>query len=397
MPNVTTSLSPLFYAALNVVSREQVGFLRAVTTDTRADNAAQDQDLTIPVVRQRELEDVVARMSPQTPSDQTIDTVKLRLTDYKQYPFYWTAEDEKRLMSSGTLDDVQMQNMQEAFRRLTNAMEKSIADAVYSAAGAGQIVEEGGVFSGVADSTLKTTDGNLLGLANARKALNLTGAPMSTRQLVLHTDHAANALGRNSNLFRVDASGDAETLREGELSRLLGFNIHESNQLAQQKIATKSGYLVDLAAGYSVGDTTIHVDTGTGEISPGDTFKVAGSDTIYTVESYSGSGSDGSREGNIVIPKPGLRDAIANNAAITFQADYTPSAFFSRNAIVFANRMPAQNAGGDLSNYRMEMTDRFSGLNFEVRRVPGDRMVRYDIAAVWGVQVIKPEHIGLLT
>ena len=49
MANTLTSLIPDLYAALNVVSRELVGFIPAVARDSTADRVATNQTLRVPI------------------------------------------------------------------------------------------------------------------------------------------------------------------------------------------------------------------------------------------------------------------------------------------------------------------------------------------------------------
>jgi hypothetical protein len=181
-------------------------------------------------------------------------------------------------------------------------------------------------------------------------------------------------------------------LRQGVLGNLFGFNIRESAQVGLTATATGANYLVDLVAGYPVGTTVIHVDTGTGSIPTGSLVTIGGN--TYTVT----TGFAGDGDGDITIAAPGLIKAIANNDPVTVLSAQDANAAFSRNAIVLATRLPAVPLGGnDLALMREVITDPRSGLSFELAVYPGYRMVTYEIGVLWGTKVIKPEHICLLT
>ena len=76
---------------------------------------------------------------------------------------------------------------------------------------------------------------------------------------------------------------------------------------------TGTGYLVDLVAGYEAGDTTIHVDSGTGTILEGDVINFEDDATDYFVE----TGFVGDGDGDIVLRAPGLTAALADGKTVT--------------------------------------------------------------------------------
>ncbi len=57
--NTLTGLIPTIYTALDIVSREQVGFIPAVAKNAKADDAAKDQTVTAPVAPEAKTEDIV--------------------------------------------------------------------------------------------------------------------------------------------------------------------------------------------------------------------------------------------------------------------------------------------------------------------------------------------------
>ena len=88
--------------------------------------------------------------------------------------------------------------------------------------------------------------------------------------------------------------------------------------------------------------------------------------------------------------------ALANSAAMTIAADYTPNLAFSRQSIVLATRAPARPEEGDQADDVMMITDPRSGISFEVALYKQYRQISYEISAAWGFQNFKPEHSAIL-
>lgn len=78
-------------------------------------------------------------------------------------------------------------------------------------------------------------------------------------------------------------------------------------------VGTGTGYLVNLLAGYAIGDTSIAVNTGAGTILAGDIIQFTGDTNKYIVVSTTGGGT----VTNVVIAAPGLRQTLADDVALT--------------------------------------------------------------------------------
>jgi hypothetical protein len=165
-----------------------------------------------------------------------------------------------------------------------------------------------------------------------------------------------------------------------------------SAQITTHTKGTGSGYLTDLVAGYDVGDTTVHVDTGTGTILAGDVVTWAGDTNKYVV----GTGFAGDGDGDITLSKPGLRIALDDGDALTIGNSYVPNMAFDRNAIVLSMRPPARPQKGDKADDFMTFNDPVSGLVFTVAEYAGYHLRAYEISMAWGWKAIKPEFIALL-
>jgi hypothetical protein len=380
MSNTLTNLVADAYAALDVVSRELVGFIPSVTRDTTVDRVAVGQNVrSFKTAANTAGKDITAAMGFPAAAYQTVGNDAITITKARAFPFSWTAEEQYAVnQGAGTLSVAQDQIAQ-AYRAAVNEIENDLADATALGASGGITPSNTTLFN----TTLK--DG-----AFAKKFLDDRGAPLSDRHMVLNTTAAAAMRGLTQ-LTNVGDAGDQGLLRQGVLGNLFGFSIRESAQVGLTATATGANYLVDNVAGYAVGATTVHVDTGTGTIPTGSLITIGGN--TYTVT----TGFAGDGDGDVVIAAPGLIKAIANNDPVTVLSAQDANAAFSRNAIVLATRLPAVPIGGnDLALMREVITDPRSGLSFELAVYPGYRMVTYEIGVLWGTKVIKPEHICLL-
>ena len=380
MANTITNLIPDAYAALDVVSRELVGFIPSVARDATADEIAVGQTLRVPVSPANAAGgDVTAAMAFPSAANQTIPNKTLTISKSRFFPFSWNGEEEKGVNKGPGFLTLKQDQIAQAFRAAINEMETDIATAAYKGASRAY---------GTAGTTPFAS--SLIDPANLKKILDDNGAP-ADRSLVIDTTAGAKMRGLTQ-LTNVNQSGDVSMLRQGTLLDLSGFMVRESAKIQSVTKGTGAAYAVDLVAGYPVGSTTIHVDTGTGTILAGDCVTFAGDTNIYVVA----TGFAGDGDGDIVLAEPGLRKALANDVAMTIGGNFTANVGFSRNSILLATRLPAVPSDGDLASDRAVITDERTGISFELAVYPGYRMNVYHVSVAWGVSVIKPEHAAIL-
>ena len=380
MANTITNLIPDAYAALDVVSRELVGFIPSVARDATADEIAVGQTLRVPVSPANAAGgDVTAAMAFPSAANQTIANKPLTISKSRFFPFSWNGEEEKGVNKGPGFLTLKQDQIAQAFRAAINEMETDIATAAYKGASRAY---------GTAGTTPFAS--SLIDPANLKKILDDNGAP-ADRSLVIDTTAGAKMRGLTQ-LTNVNQSGDVSMLRQGTLLDLSGFMVRESAKIQSVTKGTGAAYAVDLVAGYPVGSTTIHVDTGTGTILAGDCVTFAGDTNIYVVA----TGFAGDGDGDIVLAEPGLRKALANDVAMTIGGNFTANVGFSRNSILLATRLPAVPSDGDLASDRAVITDERTGISFELAVYPGYRMNVYHVSVAWGVSVIKPEHAAIL-
>lgn len=374
MANTLTSLMPDLYEALDVVSRELVGFIPSISLDASAARAALNQNVRVFQTPAVAAEDVTPGQLPPDDGDQNIGNTPIVITKSRMAPFRWSGEDQKGVNTGPGYKNIRRDQIAQAMRTLVNEIESGIGTLVYSASRA----------TGTAGTTPFATA--LGDTAQARKILSDNGAPLSDLQCVIDTTAGAN-MRTLAQLTKANEAGTTELRAQGTLLELHGFQVRESAGVNIHAAGTGAGYLVNGAL--AKGATTINVDTGTGTVVAGDVVTFAGDANKYVVATTLSGGA-------FTINAPGLRGAVADNAAMTVGAAYTGNLAFSRSAIVLATRAPALPEEGDMAEDRMLITDPRSGITFEVAMYMQYRRVRYEVSIAYGFANIKPQHTAML-
>jgi hypothetical protein len=382
MANTLTGLIPTLYEALDVVSREMVGFIPAVTRNTSATRAALGESILVPITTAQTAFDVTPGVTAPNTGSQTVNNVAMTISKSKGVAVQWAGEEQRGLMNAGTLHQIMVNQFTQGFRTLTNLVEIDLFNAAITNASRAY---------GTPGTTPFGTAGDLSDIAQVRKLLSDNGAPLGDLQYVGGTATMANLRGKQSVLFKVNEAGTSDLLRHGILGRLEGFDLHESAAVITQTKGTGAAYTSD-NAGYAVGSTVINLITGTGTVNPGDVVTFAGDSNMYVVQ------VGVSAPGTITIGGPGLRQAIATSAtALTVGATRTPNVAFSRSAIQLIARPPATPVGidgkaGDMADDMIQITDPVSGITFDIASYRQYMQVHYEVRLAWGVADIKPAH-----
>ncbi len=382
MANTLTGLIPTIYAARDIVLRELTGFIPAVTFDASGEQAAKDQTISWPVTPAASAGDVAPATTGPTPTAQTVSPGTMTISKSRSVVFGWNGEEQKSL--GGLYNKILVDQFAQAMRTLVNEVETDLA-ALYVAASRAY---------GTAGTTPFDSTNKLSFTAQVLKILLDNGGPSSDLQLVINTTAGA-ALRTLTDLTKVNEAGSTEPLRRGVLLDVHSFAIRESAKVKAHTAGTASGYLVDLTAGYAIGSTTVHVDTGTGTILAGDilTNSKTGRDTNkYVIK----TGFAGDGDGDIVLANPGNKVAWVNNDPVAVGAAYTANMAFSRSAIALMMRAPAMPEGGDAADDVTIITDPQTGISFQVALYRQYRQVAFEVGLAWGVKAVKPEVIAIL-
>lgn len=378
--NTLTGLIPTLYEAMNIVSRELVGFIPAVTRDPRIERAALNEVVRSPIGVAGALEDVTPGVNPASSGDTTVTYVDVQITKSKVAPVRWNGEEEKAIGNTGLYNRILADQFADAMRKLCNAVEVDLAVQAKVAASRAY---------GTAGTTPFGTANDLSDLAGVLRILEENGAPRGDLQFVGNSAAWFNLRGKQSVLFKVNEAGSADMLRNGMTDRLQGFAMRNSGGISLHTKGTGASYVT--SGSTAAGVTDIALITGTGTVLAGDVVTFAAdSANKYVVKTGVAA------PGTISLNKPGARVTIPTSNAMTVGNNYTPNFGFARSAIVLATRAPAVPKGGDSADDAMMLTDPVSGLSFEVRVYRQYRQVKYEVGLAWGTGAPNEEHIAML-
>lgn len=385
--NTLTNLIPTLYAAADIVSRELVGFIPAVTRDSRIDRVALNQTVNVPVV---------GAITPVsiTPASYAPDTggaapgnVAITISNQYAAPIAWNGDEQIVVGEAGMYDSVMAQRFAQGMRAITNLVENDLAALHIHASRAV------GTYNAQPFGTaLDFTD-----MANALKVLEDNGAPQGDLQAVFGSSAIANIRGKQSSLFKANEAGTDQMLRRGIIGDIMGVALHNSAKVKTAvTVGTNNGSATTTSAGFAIGTTNIATAAaGTGTIIAGDIITFAGDTNMYVVEV--GVANVASASTALTIAEPGLRQAIPGSAtAITTVAATDRNMVFSKSSIVLATRTPYMPMGGDSAADVMELVDPVSGLAYQVAMYKQYRQVHFEIGLAWGVKMIAPRHTALL-
>lgn len=386
MANTLTNLTPDIYTALDVVSRELVGYVSAVARDSTADRAGLNQSVRVPVTPSNSsAADITPAMSIPSAGDQTIANVAISITKSRFAKFSWSGEEVKSVNYGPGFLTLKQGQIAQAIRALVNEVETDLASAANLGASRAY---------GTAGTTPFASD--LSDPANVRKILDDNGAPPSDRHLIINTTAGAK-LRTLAQLTKANEAADTSMLRQGTLLNVHDFAIRESAQIPTSTAGAMAS-ATSTSAAFTVGQTVIPLAlAGTGVVAAGDIVTFANDTNKYVITAVSFAGANPAAGDSITLAAPGLRVAqgVATRA-ITVVAAAARNTGFSRNALVLATRLPALPEEGDMALDRMTVTDDRSGLSFEFALYPGYRMNVYHVSLAWGTKCIKPEHVAIL-
>ena len=381
MANVLSDLAADIYKAADIVGREVVGFIPAVTINGGSQEAAQGDTVRSFVTRAATVNtSATPSMTIPEGDDQTIDNKTMTLNTIASVRIPWTGEDIKHVNNGAGYETIYGDQIAQAMRGITNNIEAAIAAEAYKNASR-------------AFGTAGTTPfgSNFNEIAELRQIIMDNGMPVNDGQLSLVVNSLAGTnLRQLAQLQKANEAGGVDMLRQGTLLDLQGFMLKESAGVQSHTKGTATG--LDAAGGEPVGETSIALDGGDGgTLLAGDVVTFAGDTNKYVVNTGFTAAT-----GTAVIGGPGLRATLADTVEMTIGNSYTANIGLHRSAVELAMRPLAKPLGGDSAVDMMTVQDPHSGLVFQISVYKGYNKAMIDITTLYQAKAWKPDAIALL-
>lgn len=383
MSMTLTAILPTIHAGLNIISREMIGIIPAMQRNSALEGVAVGQQVTVPVVGAASTGNVTPGATPPAAGNSTIGAKSIAITKSVFAEFTWNGEEQMVAGATGQYNRILADQFAQGMRTLANLIE---VDATLAAARSASRAY------GTAGVTPFGIAGDLTDFAGINQILDDNGAPQFDRRFIAGSGARFNLEGKQSILFKANEAGSDAFLRRRVVGDVMNLGIGISAQAPFMTKGTGAGYLVNNGAGYPVGGTAIEVDTGTGTILAGDIVTFAGDANKYVAAGLSGT--------TLTINGPGLRQAVADNAAISIGNSYRANVAFTPDALVLAARPPAtpmvNGQKMDMAEDRTIVQDPTSGLPFEIAVYRQYMQVRFEVRMAWGIGVVSPRHVASL-
>lgn len=211
------------------------------------------------------------------------------------------------------------------------------------------------------------------------------------KHIVLDTMAYTNAIGLDA---VQDASkyGSDYVIREGRIESALGFQWHMDQNSVRHTTGAAGTPLINNAAGYAAGVSSIAVDGFTTKPSMGDIFTIAGHTQTYTVL----AATDLSGTNSTLTISPALQSAVVDNASVSFKASHVVNLAFQSSAFAFASRvadgsnMLVPDRGPIVRTWVDDDPISGSGLVLTLRISPEHYQTSFYLSCMWGSKLVDP-------
>jgi hypothetical protein len=373
MANDITNLTPQILANILSVLRENCVLPSLVNNSYSLDAAAQGSTIDINDMDDMEAFDITPGATPLAGVISDVSSIKKQLVlDKFQAATFVMTDKELKEVQEGTRPRA-IEKAVKALAFKINASIFGLYKEVWNVVGTPAVTPFG----------TSTTEAQ-----QAARVLNSALAAMDERRIVLDPFGYANALGL-SVLQKVNESGSPEALRDGMITRALGFDWYQDQQVPTHTLGAPATAAIDANA--TAGATSLVLDNGAGaDLATlpvvGDVFTIAGNSQQYVVTSVTADAPT-TAETTVGIQPP-LVANVSDGAVVTFVASHVTNLAFHREAFAFASRpMIDLETPGSLIQ---PLVDDVSGLamRFEIQR-EWKRTV-FSVDCLYGVKAVRP-------
>lgn len=370
MANTLSAIAPVAYSAAKEVAAEPTAIVGAINMDFDDKGVAKGDTVDVPVAPAASETDFTPAATSSTGDDQTASDISVQITHSKKVSRHLTGEQIRSLENAGNNTEWARQWLAQGMRTLRNGAEVVAYDALRIGASRAY---------GTAGTTPFASD--LTALTNARKILKDNGAPLADLQFVGNTDAELNLTNLGIIQQAYQAGSDAER-RSGNVGRQFGFQIGASAAIDLNTKGTGASY--QLNGAHAIGATTINVDTGTGTILAGD---------VVTIGNHKYVANTALAAGSFTISAPGLREAFADNQAISVGNNFVANLAFERSAFVGVMRPPLMPENP--TQKKLLVSDQF-GLTYLLLEIAQYGQVSWELHLAYGFKPVNSEFAALV-
>jgi len=376
MSNVLTNLTPQILASILEVLRENSVMPRLVNNDYSTEAASLGSTIDI-----NDLADLTAQtVTPGAyPADGIISDIsatkkQLVLNQFKAVTFRLT-DKEIYEIQNGT----RPRAIEKAVKALANDIDVALLNLykeVYQVVGT----------AGTTPFTTSTKEAQ-----DAGRVLTTALADKGDRRMVIDEFAYANAQGL-SVFQKVNESGSSETLRDGMITRGVGFDWYEDQNVVSHTRGAPATAAIDNASNHAVGSESLILDNGSdADLASlpvvGDVLTIAGNTQQYVVTSVTANTPTGN-ETTVGISPP-LVAIAADNAVVTFVGTHVANLAFHMDAFAFASRpmLDLETPGSIIQ----PLNDTITGLSMRYELQRGWKETIFSIDCLYGVKAVRPQ------
>lgn len=391
--NTLTSMIPKILARGLMGLRRRNVMTRFVNTDYSIEAKEKGDTIDIPLSTAMTATDVTPANVPPDPTAITPGKVQIQLNNWKHVSFKLSDKDLHEINAKESFVPIQMSA---AFEALATAINNSV------------IANYLGIY-GVAGTAGTTPFASTVNSINdLDKVLNEQLCPLENRTLLLNYSAFSSAKSLSAFSSYNDV-GNSETIIEGSMGKRFGFNIQADAYVPTHtsgKVGGEAGgkTIVKAATAHAVGVSAVTATVGSTNamaLLKGDIITFAGHSQTYVLTANASGAAAADVTLNI---SPTLQVALAGSEVITSVsgAGYTAGTNhvvnlgFHRDAFGLAIRAPGDGLKEWNIGESVTMPDPVTGLIFRLELVREYKQLMWDLDALWGTNLIRPEYAARL-